>query len=43
LSTCTPQPSYGVCGVYYEYSGQNCDPTTIENSYYDYGYYCANN
>jgi hypothetical protein len=40
-STCTPGTSYGVCGVYYQYSGQNCDPTTITNSYYDYNYFCS--
>jgi hypothetical protein len=47
LSQCSPRPmsscsgsSYGVCGVVYFYLSNNCDPTTIEDSYYEYGAYC---
>jgi hypothetical protein len=47
LRQCSPEygsncsgNNWGVCGVNYTYSGPNCDPTTIENSYYVYSYYC---
>jgi len=42
LSNCSPSSgNWGICGVNYTYSGPNCDPTTIDNSYYEYGSYCT--
>jgi hypothetical protein len=42
LANCTPSSgNLGVCGVNYTYSGSNCDPTTIVNSYYVFGYFCT--
>ncbi len=32
--------NWGVCGVEYNYSSSDCDPTTIDNSYYVYSFYC---
>jgi hypothetical protein len=41
LANCSNNGTWGVCGVNYSYSGPNCDPTTIDNSYYAYGYFCS--
>src|ERR1022692_3965920 len=42
LGNCTPSNgNWGVCGVYYSYTGSNCDPTTIDNSYPAYGFFCG--
>jgi hypothetical protein len=43
MSNCPNSGSYGVCGVYYTYSAPNCDPAAIEDSNYDYNYYCSSN
>jgi hypothetical protein len=47
LSQCSPAygdncsgGTNGVCGVFYEYTGADCNAATIDNSYYVYGYYC---
>ena len=42
LANCSPSNgNCGICGVNYSYSGPNCDPTTIDNSYYEIAYFCT--
>lgn len=41
LSNCPSAGTYGVCGVFYIYSAPGCDPATIEDSTYDYNYFCS--
>jgi hypothetical protein len=33
--------SDSVCGVFYHYTGADCDAATIDDSYYVYSYSCA--